>query len=150
MSIANIGTSLARIFDRKNSEGRVSPRINQRHGTLVDLNATVNEYAKLLEKITSERAELLKTISLLRLENAELSVGKALFAELETELTDIRHKYEEAAVAIQDRRTLERELTRTRQELKNTQEEAVVLQSEISSLKEQLTKTKTKKRGEGS
>lgn len=106
-----------------------------RHADLTEINKTVTEYGQLLEQVSTERAHLLKTISQLQIKNAELSVSKALFTDLEKELAEIRHTAEEAARAIETNRALKQELDQMRRERDALKQENGTLKGQVTRLK---------------
>lgn len=126
---------LARLLNIGNSEEH--PNISRRHSGLAAVNQTVTEYGNLLENVSADRAELLLSISKLQLQNAELSVGKALYAELEAELADFREIADKAREIAADRNVLSRQLT-------VAQDTIAELRREVTSLKGQVTRLKNK------
>lgn len=119
-------------------------RVVARHPELADLNATVGEYATLIKDVSTDRAELLLTISKLQIALADASVSKALFADLEAELVELRGKAEQAEAALRDHRALERELAQTRTTLQEVREELAVARREKGTLQGQLTRLQGK------
>jgi len=116
----------------------------QRHEQLAGINETLGEYAELLEGVSTERAHLLKTISELQLKNAELAVGKALYADLEIELAEMRKVSQQAVDAVAENRRLQRQLEEEQRLRRALDEEARDLRQEVGVLKGQLTKLRNK------
>ena len=127
--------ALTRWFAGRVNHHDESPLVAGKHAALSSINQTLTEYGELLEQVSADRAHLLKTISELQLSNAELSVSKAIYANLEAELSDFRQAAEQAATIAQDKRALERELL-------STQEEVRELRQQVSTLKGQLTRAR--------
>ena len=119
-------------------------KVMQRHEQLAGINETLGEYAELLEGVSTERAHLLKTISELQLKNAELAVGKALYADLEIELAEMRKVSQQAVDAVAENRRLQRQLEEEQRLRRALDEEARDLRQEVGVLKGQLTKLRNK------
>jgi chromosome segregation ATPase len=139
-----MSSSIARWFSGDDTVPKGSHLVD-RHANLTEINKTVTEYGELLEQVSTERAHLLKTISELQLKNAELSVGKALFADLESELQSIRKAAADAVVAIDENRTLRRELEQMRHERDTSKGEAARLAQENSTLRGTVTRMKNRR-----
>lgn len=107
------------------------PKLLKRHAELAELNTVVGEYSALLTGVATERADLLVRLSRTELENAELSVSKALFSELQAELNGLRERVSEAEEAILANVVLKRELSRVSTELGD-------VKSELSTARRQL------------
>lgn len=118
----------------RDAQSKVLPR----HEQLANINQTVTEYAELIEGVSVERADLMMTISKLKLHNAELSVSKALFADLEAELGEFRKAAKEAERIVATNRTLMRELEAARNENAD-------LKQQVATLKGQVTRMKNRK-----
>lgn len=138
-----MGSAITRWFAGSDDAPRGS-RLVRRHYELTEINKTVTEYGELLEQVSTERAHLIKTISELQIKNAELSVSKALFTDLEEELADIRRTAEEARVAIETNRALKAELDQMRREGYALKQEIGILKSENSTLRGVVTRLKNK------
>ena len=119
-------------------------KVMQRHEQLAGINETLGEYAELLEGVSTERAHLLKTISELQLKNAELAVGKALYADLELELAEMRKVSQQAVDAVAENRKLKSQLAEAKRENAEFAAEARFLRQENGVLKGQLTKLRNK------
>lgn len=120
------------------------PNLMERHEQLAHINTTLTEYAELLEQVSLERAELLKTVSELQLKNAELSVSKVLFAELEEELKAMRGLAEQANQAVHEKRRLQKALEEERAHRIDAEQEAAELRAENGALKGVITKLRKK------
>jgi len=129
------------IWKRNNDVGST---VLKRHEQLAGINATVSEYSELLEQVSTERAHLLKTISELQLKNAELAVGKALYADLELELQEMRKVSQQAVEAIDSNRKLKKQLDDTVCWKNELSQEAAALRVENGVLKGRITRRQNK------
>ena len=110
-------------------------KVLPRHEQLANINQTVTEYAELIEGVSVERADLMMTISKLKLQNAELSVSKALFADLEAELGEFRKAAQEAERIVATNRTIMRELEAVRNENADLKQQVATLKGQITRMK---------------
>ena len=110
-------------------------RIVKKHGTMVELNAIVAEYAQVLEGVATERADLILQNTKMQLQVAELGSYKTLFDTLQKELEDLRKTARSANTIVTDRRAVERELMATREELSRARQSEGRAKAESTRLK---------------
>jgi len=121
-------------------------RIVKKHGTMVELNAIVAEYAQVLEGVATERADLILQNTKMQLQVAELGSYKTLFDSLQKELEDLRKTSARANEIVTDRRAVERELMSTRDELSRARQSEGHAKAEATRLKNKYEPKEAKSR----
>lgn len=113
--------------------GRES-KIAKKHAVMVEKNAVVAEYAELIEGVADERAGLLLIVSKMQLEMAELKVSKALYADLEEEMAELREVAETAQEMVRNLRLVTRQLSEETATTRELKEELSVVRGKLTRL----------------